>query len=161
MLYTTHLASFTPHILEADFASHHFSCKPTSFTPLILRVSHHTFWKPILLHTTHPASLHASHHSSCEIHTTHSGSRFGCTPLVLQVYMLHTTHPASLHASHHASRELHTTHPASLQAAHDTSREIHTIRPTSLHPPHHTSWEPIWLHTTRLASRLCPTPPRL
>ena len=114
VLHTTRPVSFTPHVLQADFVSHHSSCKRTCFTPLVL--------KACMLHTIRPV-------------------RF--TPHVLQAHKLHTTHPASLHASHHSSCEIHTTHSG------------------SLHPPHHMSWEPIWLHTTRLASRLCPTPPRL
>ena len=83
---------FTPHILRA---SHHTSCKPSCFTPLVLRDSHHTSWKLISPHTTHPASLHASHHSSCELHTTRPVGRFCFTPLVLQAHKLHTTCLAS------------------------------------------------------------------
>ena len=105
MLHTTHTASFTPHVLQADLL--HTTC-PVRFTPLVLQAyiashhssckhihaSHHTSRKPTcftshvlqaaLLHTTHPVSLHASHHKSCELYTTHSGSRFGFTPLVLR-----------------------------------------------------------------------------
>ena len=109
MLHTTRPARFTPHFLEADFASHHSSCKPTCFTPLVLRASHHTSCRPILLHTTRTAGPQASHHMSCELHTTRPVSRFCYTPHVLQAYMLHTTHPASFtplvlqadFASHH------------------------------------------------------------
>ena len=103
MLHTTRPASFTPLVLRA---SHHTSCKPacftpfilqayTCFSPLVLRDLHHSFCKPFSLHTTRPESLHASHHPSCE---------------------LHTTHPASLQASHHTSCKpilLYTTRPAS------------------------------------------------
>ena len=93
MLHTTCPASFTPRFLQADFPSHHAACKPACFTPLIMRASHHTFWKPVLLHTTHPAS------------------RLCFTPHVLQACTLHTIHAASFtphalgadFASHHMS----------------------------------------------------------
>jgi len=42
-----------------------------------------------------PLASHASHHTSCELHTTRPGSRFCFIPLVLQAYMLHTTNPAN------------------------------------------------------------------
>ena len=41
-----------------------------------------------------PFASHASHHTSCKLHTTRPGSRFCFTPLVLQVYMLYTTRTA-------------------------------------------------------------------
>ncbi|KAK4062769.1 hypothetical protein Purlil1_14188 [Purpureocillium lilacinum] len=173
LLHTTRTASLTPLDVEADFASHHSSCKPSCFTPLVLR---------------------ASHHSSCELHTTHSGSRFcftphvlqaellhtTCparfTPLVLQAYMLHTIHPASLtpldveadFVSHHSSckpscftphvlqaHKLHTTCPASFIPLILQACRLHTTCPASLHASHHTSCE---LHTTRPGSRFGFTP---
>ena len=90
------------------------------FTPHVLQASHHSTWKPILFHTTRPASVHASHHSSCELHTT-------C--------------PARLHASHHSSCELHTTVPSNrlcftphiLQAS-----ILHTTPPDADFASHHT-----------------------
>ena len=83
--------NFAPRVLRA---SQHMSWKPSCFTPLVLRDAHHTLCKPILLHTACPASLHASHHSSCDLHTTRPGSRFGFTPHVLQATLLHITCPA-------------------------------------------------------------------
>ena len=180
MLHTTCPASFTPRFLQADFPSHHAACKPACFTPLIMRASHHTFWKPVLLHTTHPASLQASHHTSCELHTTH-----------LRACMLHTTRPASftprglqacrLHTTHHASllcftphvlqaELLHTTCPARFTPLVLQAYMLHTIHPASLTPlvveadfaSHHSSRKPScftphvlqahMLHTTHPAS---------
>ena len=89
--------------------------KPASsggnFAALVLRASHHSSRKPILFHTTHPASLHASHHSSYETQTTrlaspHASHHTSCKPISLQ-----TTHPGTFTplvleadlASHHSS----------------------------------------------------------
>ena len=137
-------------------------CNPSLPTPAFL--CPHS--RPVL-HTTHPASLHASHHAFCELHTTRPGSRFCFIPLVLQAYMLHTIHPASLtplvveadFASHHSSRKpscftphvlqahmLHTTHPASF-TPHDLGADlVHTLRLASHFTSHHLS---CMLHTTQ------------
>ena len=170
MLHTTRPASFTPLDLEADFvshhssckrtcftpivlrASHHMSCKATCFTPLVLRASHHSSFKPTVLHTTHSASLHSSHHTSgrrfcftphtsCELHTTRPGSRFCFTPLVLQACRLHTTRPVS--------RFCFTPHV--LRASLHTSCKPAFFTPHGLRDSHHTSWKPILFHTTRPA----------
>ena len=84
MLHTTHPARFTPHILEADLAAHHSSCRFTCFTPHILRAC--------MLHTTHPASFTPHILQACRPHTTRP-ARF--TPYVLQACILHTTRPGS------------------------------------------------------------------
>ena len=152
MLHTTRPASFTPLDLEADFVSHHSSCKRTCFTPLVLRASHHSSFKPTVLHTTHSASLHSSHHTSgrrfcftphtsCELHTTRPGSRFCFTPLVLQACRLHTTRPVS--------RFCFTPHV--LRASLHTSCKPAFFTPHGLRDSHHTSWKPILFHTTRPA----------
>ncbi len=133
------------------------------FTSLFLQAStlHTTHPACIyMIHTTHPAcftpldleAVFASHHSSCE---------------------LHTTRPASLHASHHTACELHTTRPSSMDASHHTSCKpksftphvlqacmLHTTHHASFTPhileadlaAHHTSCKPNMLHTTHPAS---------
>ncbi|KAK4067211.1 hypothetical protein Purlil1_13905 [Purpureocillium lilacinum] len=117
-------ACFTPLVLRD---SHHSSCKPAGFTPHVLRASHHTSCKPAFFT---PHGLGASHHTSP-------------TPI-----LLHTTCPASPQASHHTSCK-----PA-CKASCSTPRVMQAIcfTPHVLRASPHTSWEPIWLHTTRLAS---------
>jgi len=64
------------------------------------------------------------------------------TTHVLEAFMLHTTRPARCT-------------PHTLQAhfaSHRLSCKPACFTPLILRPSHHTSWEPIWLHTTRLAS---------
>ena len=104
------------------------------FTSLFLQAStlHTTHPACIyMIHTTHPAcftpldleAVFASHHSSCE---------------------LHTTRPASLHASHHTACELHTTRPSSMDASHHTSCKpnmLHTTHPASLHASQHSGYK--------------------
>ena len=113
------------------------------FTSLFLQAStlHTTHPACIyMIHTTHPAcftpldleAVFASHHSSCE---------------------LHTTRPASLHASHHTACELHTTRPSSMDASHHTSCKPKSFTPHVLqaqHAAHHASSKPTCFTTLRL-----------
>ncbi|KAK4071330.1 hypothetical protein Purlil1_13446 [Purpureocillium lilacinum] len=88
----------------------------------------------LVLHTTRPASLHASHHTSCR--------PAGFTPHVLQADF----------ASHHMSCKPTSFTPHILRASHHTFCKPAFFTPHGLRAPHHLSWKPIWLHTTHPAS---------
>ena len=102
MLHITRPASFTPHVLQAYMlhttrpeslhALHHPSCEIHTTLPASLHASHHN-----VLRASHhtSASLHVSHHVSWKpllLHTTRPAS---FTPHILQACMFHTTRPAS------------------------------------------------------------------
>jgi len=125
--------------------------RPARFTPHVL--------KPILLHTTRPASFtphvsqadFASHHSSCELHTTRPGSRFCFTPHVSQADFASHHTSCERHTTHSRAYMLHTTHPASF-----TPRVLQTYRLDTTRPP---SFTPHFLQAffyTTQATRAAP-----